>query len=360
MAAGDVDIEGCIKRSCNLEGQPLSGRSLGAIVESYQDGSYLAESMKRSQADQDFKTRFIEENEAYMQFGGTERYFLRVCHNVRSPDRCDELFLFIHGLGGNLEQFEPLLRMLDGAGKKFAAMDLPGFGKSDEWDRYCMYDVVEAIREAVNKIVKTGVQGKLTIVGHSMGCYLAVHYYLKYHQDVNRLVLLAPPKPSVDYLAKNRYWIQVGLHTGLKFPWLFDIYRERFDQCKGLKSSGIRQFFHREGDVTNTYRKLWQFHNNVQIKSRSIFGYFLGWREIDWSKLNDVLVKVGEQTSLVIMCGDQDEITPVRYSSHISDMLSGANSKRLVVIENCGHNLCFDYPEMVLREFYENVLTEQR
>ncbi|QLQ79477.1 hypothetical protein HG537_0C01240 [Torulaspora globosa] len=360
MGVDDVDIDGCIRRSCDLDGQPVSGRSLGAIVEFYQDGSYLAESMKRSQADRDFKTKFIEDNEAYVQFGGVDRYFLRVCHNIRSSDRCDEVFLFIHGLGGNLEQFEPLLRLLDETGKRFLALDLPGFGKSDEWNSYCMYDVVEAIRQAVDKIVKSRVQGKLTIVGHSMGCYLSVHYYLKYHQDVNRLVLLAPPKPNVDYLAKSRYWIQIGLHTGLKFPWLFDIYRERFDQCRGLKSSGIRQFFHREGGLMGSYRKLWQFHNNVQIKSRSIFGYFLGWREIDWNKLNETLAKAGAQTSLVIMCGDQDEITPVQYSSDASDLLPDANSKKLIIIKNCGHNLCFDYPEMVLKEFYENVLSELR
>lgn len=356
MAVQDVDMEQCIQRCCALDDQPLSGRSLSAIVDFYKNGSYLVESMKRSQADQDFKTRFIEDHEAYIQLDGTSRYFLRVCHNLRDTEPCDELFLIVHGLGGNLEQFEPLMRLLDECGRKFLALDLPGFGKSDEWDRYSMSDVVEAIHQAREKIAKPNSYKRLTIVGHSMGCYLSIHYYLKYHEDISKLVLLAPPKHNVDMLSKSRYWIQVGLSTGRRLPWLFDIYRERFDQCKGLMSSGIKQFFYREGDTTNYYRKLWQFHNNIQIKSRSIFGYFLGWEEIDWDKFNAALAQAGSSTSLAVICGEQDVITPVQYSIDITELLPDAENKKMIIVKDCGHNLCFDYPESFLREFYENIL----
>lgn len=355
----DADvIKKCIERSLSLKNQPLSGRSLEAIVKAYEDGSSLMESIKRPEAYQDFRTKFIEENEAYVQIEEPERSFLRVCHNLRDSNDYDEVFLFIHGLGGTLEQFEPLMRVLDETGKKFLAVDLPGFGKSDQWDRYDMIDVVGGIHQALLKVTGSSGSHKLSIVGHSMGCYLSIHYFMKYHNinTISRIVLLGPPKPTIDRLAKDRYWTQIGLRTGLNFPWLFDIYRERFDQCRGLNSSGIKQFFYREGDLISTYRKLWQFHNNVQIKSRSIFGYFLGWRKIDWPKLNEMLSDEACRTSVIGMCGDNDSLTPVQCLIDTLELLPDLKAKKSIIIEDCGHNLCFDHPRPVVEKFCESVM----
>lgn len=344
--------------SCILEGQPLSKRSLRAIVESYKDGPQLMETIRQAQADQDFSTVFIKEHEGYAQLHGAHTSSVRTCHNLRQSKGGGELFLFIHGLGGTLEQFEPVLRELDQRNKSFLAFDLPGFGKSDEWDQYPMLDVAKSIDRLINELTNNQKFEKLNIIGHSMGCYLAVHFYLIFHKSwcISRLVLLAPPKPNVDQLSKSKYLIQFGLRTGFKFPWMFDIYRTRFDQSKGLSSSGIKQFFYRDGDVTDKYRKLWQFHNNVQIKSRSIFGYFLGWEEIDWNVLNKVLSDQDSKIKLLILCGEKDTITPEKYSREIYDLLSDVPSKEIITIPNCGHNLCFDSPEAVNQIFSDSIL----
>lgn len=339
--------------SCILEGQPLSKRSLRAIVESYEDGPQLMESIKRPEADQDFSTVFIKDHEGYVNLSGEKVFSLRTCHNLWQVEAGDELFLFIHGLGGTLEQFEPLLRELDLRGKRFLAFDLPGFGKSDEWDNYSMIDVVKSIAQLLHTLLDGKPISKLNITGHSMGCYLAIHFYLLFHETwpIRRLILLAPPKPDVDQLSKSKYLIQFGLRTGFRFPWMFDIYRTKFDQNKGLSSSGIKQFFHRDGDVTNHYRKLWQFHNNVQIKSRSIFGYFLGWQGIDWDRVKKTLSHEQCKTMLVIMCGDKDGITPLKCAHEIYDLLGDVPSKHFVTLRDCGHNVCFDSPEIVNEAF---------
>lgn len=344
-------------KSCTLEGQPLSGRSLRAIVESYQDGPQLMESIRRAEADQDFSTVFIKEHEGYVQLDDSKGTSIRTCHNLKQAKNNSELFLFIHGLGGTLEQFEPLLRELDDKGKCFLAFDLPGFGKSDEWQQYSMADVVKSIDQLIHKLTNQQKPQTLTIIGHSMGCYLAVHFYKMFHEayNIDKLVLLAPPNPNVHQLSKSKYLIQFCLRTGFKYPWMFDIYRTKFDQSKGLSSSGIKQFFYRDGDITNQYRKLWQFHNNVQIKSRSIFGYFLGWEEIDWTKLNKLLSLEGTKTSLVIFCGDKDTITPIKYSHEIYDLLHDVSAKKMITIEGCGHNLCFDAPEIMVEKFDSGV-----
>ena len=59
--------------------------------------------------------------------------------------RSDTVFVFVPGLAGNLEQFEPLLELVESDQKAFLTLDLPGFGHSSEWSDYPMLKVVELI-----------------------------------------------------------------------------------------------------------------------------------------------------------------------------------------------------------------------
>lgn len=343
-----MSCEEAVAKACSLDGQPLSERSLAEIVAIYKNDPDLIEKIQQPEAEQDFSTKFIKAREDYIQLNTKSRQKLRVCHNLRKANDDEKIFLFIHGLGGNLEQFEPLLKLIDESNKNFLSLDLPGFGKSDEWDKYPMIDVIEVIDELVCTFGGEHPR-RLTIIGHSMGCYISLHFYQLYCSNflIDKIVLLSPPKRSVDQLAKGNYLVQLGLLAGYKFPWIFDLYRGWFDQCKGLSSSGIKQFFYRDGDVTNQYRKLWQFHNNVKIKSRSIFGYLLGWESIKWDKVCAELSNSKEETTVLIMCGDKDIVTPVDYSRGIYESLVGVDKKKLLVLADCGHNVCFDNPEEV-------------
>lgn len=84
------------------------------------------------------------------------------------------LLVFIHGLGGSVEQFHPLLtRLTDCA--SCVAIDLPGCGRSafapEDWDAYSSTSLVELL-EAVVARYRGSNQG-LVLIGHSMGCSLA-------------------------------------------------------------------------------------------------------------------------------------------------------------------------------------------
>ncbi|AQZ14953.1 LDH1 (YBR204C) [Zygosaccharomyces parabailii] len=345
-----MELSKLIEAACELEGEPVSERTLASIVAGYQDGSTLSSSIIVPGARNDFTTQFIASHEDYMTLKEGK---VRLCHNIEFTQG-EEIYIFIHGLGGNLEQFEPLLRLVDSTKHSFLAMDLPGFGKSEEWKDYPMLQIVKSIREVLTKLKQS--QKRLVLVGHSMGCYLAVHFYHLYqeHMVISQLVLLSPPKRAMTELQGSM--VQWGLWVGYTWPWLFDFYRSWFDQSKGLSSSGIEAFFGSEDISTiGTYRKLWQFHNNVQIKSKSIFGYLIGWEPVSWDQVNISLAKCS--TKLVVMCGDRDSVTPCKDSEEIFRFVPGTIDKRLAIIPHCGHNVCFDTPKETCRLFHEHVLS---
>ena len=147
------------------------------------------------------------------------------------------------------DRFEPLLKLLDSERKAFLAFDSPGFGQSSEWNDYPMLKVVELIFVLVCDVLKkwpTAVSKdddtnllngrKIVLVGHSMGCFLACHLYEQHLAILNvvkRFVLLTPPKAHIEQLSKDRRLFQWALYGIFKLPWLFDIYRNKFDQVKG-------------------------------------------------------------------------------------------------------------------------------
>lgn len=344
----NADLKELLDRVCLLEGQPISQRSLAAIVGEYEDGSTLSKTIRVAGAENDFNTRFIAEHVEFIDLWGRK---VRICHNCQDLTEVHELYVFIHGLGGELEQFEPLLRLLDAVDKRFLTLDLPGFGKSEGWNAYPMLKVVEYVQEIVARFHPT----RIILAGHSMGSYLASHFYHIYHTSysIDGVLLLSPPKRVLEELQGNM--VQWGIWVGYKWPWLFDFYRSYFDQCKGLSSSGIRGFFSSGAiSTTQTYRKLWQFHNNVQIKSQSIFGYLSGWEPIQWDKLNGIWQI--NRMALVVMCGDKDVVTPIAYAQEIIESLPGNIPKRLITIPNCGHHVCFDTPKETCRLFYQHVV----
>ncbi|CCD24202.1 triacylglycerol lipase NDAI_0C05430 [Naumovozyma dairenensis CBS 421] len=351
--------EELIVKACSLEGEPLSKRTIETIASSYVDDSTLAKVIVSPESMLDFSTKFIHK---YSSFEKVDGKSIRVCRNFGTSDsegdgnHNEPLYLFIHGLGGVLEQFEPLLRLLDLNENKFLALDLPGFGKSDEYEDYNMFDVISIIHTIVDRLIPERTTSNIVLVGHSMGCYISLHLFYKSYTrfSFKKLVFLSPPKPQLDQLEKTNRKMQWLLRGILSLPWLFDFYRQWFDQSKGLSSSGIKRFFYHDNEEQDhilKYRKLWQFHNNVQIKSRSILGYLLGWEPINWEDIRELLLEKSENTEIVVLTGMEDPVTPLDkvrlYFSSFGDVVH----KRLIEIPECSHNLCFDLPLKVCELF---------
>ena len=124
----------------------------------------------------------------------------------------DRHILFIHGLGSSADRW---LDIPDALSKHYhtIAVDLIGFGGSDKPEdvNYTIQKFAEFILEFINKIELNG-DGKITLVGHSLGGYIAVEFAIRNKELIEKLVLidssgfLKGPTPLLEqYLNAAKY-----------------------------------------------------------------------------------------------------------------------------------------------------------
>lgn len=119
----------------------------------------------------------------------------------RVGEKADQHLVMIHGYGAGLgffyKNFEPLSRL---AGWQVYALDLLGMGRSTRPPfRIKAKNRVDAIKEAEDWFVDALEEWRLkrnidrfTLMGHSLGGYMAVVYALKYPGHLNKLILASP------------------------------------------------------------------------------------------------------------------------------------------------------------------------
>lgn len=97
--------------------------------------------------------------------------------------------LFIHGLGSSLLVWRDIPQALS---EHFhvLAVDLIGFGQSDKPQAdYTIEYFTEFIRDFIRKIgIKD--KDKITLIGHSLGGYIALNYAIQNKRQIDRLVLI--------------------------------------------------------------------------------------------------------------------------------------------------------------------------
>lgn len=98
------------------------------------------------------------------------------------------VLLFVHGLGSNLQAWYKNLDSLQ-LTHRCIALDLPGYGKSDEGKHpYSMQFFAETLQAFITQLALQDV----TLIGHSMGGQIAMHTVLTSTENISRLVLVAP------------------------------------------------------------------------------------------------------------------------------------------------------------------------
>ncbi|KAG4422992.1 hypothetical protein IFR04_003904 [Cadophora malorum] len=162
------------------------------------------------------------------------------------------LLVFIHGLGGSVAQFHPLLTSLVNLASCLA-IDLPGCGLSGfqprSWDAY----TTEALAELLEIIIedyreKNDGQG-VVLIGHSMGCSLAAliatrasNHSTKLSDHTVGLVAICPkadpPKEDQVALFRKLLWVPGPV---------FNLWRQ-WDRRGGTESASVHRFVGADAD----------------------------------------------------------------------------------------------------------------
>jgi pimeloyl-ACP methyl ester carboxylesterase/protein-tyrosine phosphatase len=175
------------------------------------------------------------------------------------------LLVFLHGLGGSVAQFDPLLASLVNVASSLA-IDLPGCGLSafdqKAWGAYTMESLAELISIVISKHRVTG-QG-VVLIGHSLGCSLAAMVASKdlVPNSVAEYVIgLIAICPRAEPPTENE------VATFTKLLWIpspvFDLWR-RWDRRGGKDSISVRRFV---GPGADEKTKLLQYRFNNQSKT---------------------------------------------------------------------------------------------
>lgn len=291
--------------------------------------------------------------------------------------------VFIHGMGGQMSQFEPLMGLLSQCLELYA-LDLPGFGDSRlEFKRaHDRFTTEQQLRISssisamawldfeTDNIVKIIVafieqniprEKKVILIGHSMGTHLLVKVANKLEQNrVEGLILLSPPKLvddiNQDIPKKNSFsllkyfslmrWI-------VSFPLIFNLFRT-WDRLEGLSSRSVLRQLPVESSL---HMKLRQFRWNLDIDTRSLLRYIKGFKHARYSEMVSAIsrfnnnvkdTKTYEKT--LIIGGAEDKVTPISIVSEINDFLI-STMKRSVVhqvhVKNAGHSILLAKPEFI-------------
>ena len=182
--------------------------------------------------------------------------------------------MFVHGLGGSLAQFNPLLTSLVNIAPCLG-IDLPGCGLSDfaptAWECYTPEALVELLGKVIEKHITSTERQGVVLIAHSMGCSLSAllacpESILRANQHINILGLVALC-PRASPLSEQERAIYSRL---LRLPtMLFDVWR-RWDRRGGPESNSVARFVGKDADLGvkklqerfNAQVRLWRFSSS--------------------------------------------------------------------------------------------------
>jgi pimeloyl-ACP methyl ester carboxylesterase len=155
------------------------------------------------------EARFIELNGARIRF----------VESVVPASADEPVWIFVHGIGGRLEDFGPLLEQSAGVAH-LVALDLPGFGESSN-PRLDFR--TESYAETIVRLLDSAGIGRVRLICHSMGGQICLSLALDNSQRVVSLVLVdaAGVYDSSIYAKralKQRVGLNIGNSTGARNP----------------------------------------------------------------------------------------------------------------------------------------------
>ncbi|EMG46960.1 hypothetical protein G210_2770, partial [Candida maltosa Xu316] len=297
------------------------------------------------------------------------------------------IIIFIHGLGGQMSQFEPLMGLLSQC-SEVLSLDLPGFGNSKidfkdnykivssisdsdrlkisssikkmTWEDFTTENIVNIVYEFVKQNVPE--KKKVVLVGHSMGTHISIKLAKKLpkHQ-VEGLILLSPPALTDDTTISTTTIEQK--HTKSVFnllaiftylPFLFNFFRT-WDRLEGLDSSSVTRQLSKTNNTV--YNKLRQFRWNLDVNSEIVLKYIYGFKKATTSELVTAISQFNDNPEdkhvyekTLFICGNNDQLTPISTIHKCDDFLTKTFGKKVssaIEIKNVGHSLLLVKPEFI-------------
>jgi pimeloyl-ACP methyl ester carboxylesterase len=218
--------------------------------------------------------------------------------------------LFIHGLGSSADRWLDIPDAMSLLGLRPVAIDLPGFGQSGKPE--IDYTIEKFVETVAGFMRKTGMQ-KASIVGHSLGGYIAAQLAAEHADLVDRLALidtsgmLGGPTPLLkQYLGAAMNPEKKAVRAVLE-QLVADPIR-----IPEVLVDGFIHRMHQPG-AKHAFKSAYENSVNTQI------GF-------------DRLKRIGAPA--LIIWGRQDRLIPLEYFRTFQESIAGS---KVAIVEDAGH-----------------------
>lgn len=235
--------------------------------------------------------------------------------------------MYIHGLGGNTEFYQPLISTLDlNNSHKNILFDLEGHGLSPTKANSIIN--IENYADDVKGIFSHSKIEKAVLVAHSMGCLVAISFALAHPELVSKLILLGPPPSPLPAAASDAQSARAKAvrEGGMK-------------ACvDAVSSNGVSA-------KTKSSNPIAVSAVRASLLSQNPEGYAKGCTALGASKDSTLdYTKLAMPT--LIITGDEDKVSP---PSLVRKMEGGIKDVQVQVLEGVGHWHIFEDVEGVAK-----------
>ena len=253
---------------------------------------------------------------------------IRYLESGKSNDRH---ILFIHGLGSSSDRWGNVPKSLS-TNFHTISIDLPGFGESDK--PISINYTIENFRDIVIDFMNLlAINDMTSIVGHSLGGYIASEVTMQNKINVDRLVLIDSSgflKKSTPLLEKYLSVAMNPTNTNVK-----NIFEQMVSDGTKIPLKLVESFIKRINlpNAKYSFKLTLENSTSTQIK-------------LDKLKLID-------NVPTLIIWGVEDRVIPIRHSELFKKSISNSH---IEIIQDAGHAPFTEKPEQVC-ELIRNFLT---
>lgn len=263
---------------------------------------------------------------------------LRLHCYIAGPERAPALLL-IHGLGDEADSWRRVFLPL-AEGYQVVALDLPGFGRSDQPDR--AYTVAFFARAVAGLMDDLGID-RATLVGSSLGALIAQRLALAAPARVERLLLLDGCLPVQRTLPPGPLWAFLT-------PGLGELAYTSLRRDQDAAYATLRPYYADLDALPEDERAFLRERVWARVWSagqRRAFLSALRWLSVDAATRAPTyaLQLAGCRTPTHLVWGEHDRIVARAVAEANAAILPDA---RLTIIPGCGHLPHQERPEAVL------------